>query len=285
MGNPANIPKLSALESRRFCRDGDIPSGMITKALKDSLFLVNLYESNCPCGENDPPWVVTARHLSMLKKGRPFFPNLFRQHGIRQYDAAMEALIKYKRVKPFYKTWAALWKAASEASIGLDQKGLEVVVNLSDSGWKGFMTQLTDEVVGTLKGKIESAIHEKVESELSEVGRLRFQAGLAYLERIGMLHEIWKGIQAKKLANKPADDPDVFDYKLRFFIGLMAKGPKYHRLYKRYWAYDKAHWELMNFVDREKALGSKNKDSHRVWKPRGKRMSLTPLPADSGLGS
>lgn len=277
------LPYLTHIERTMFCRKGKLPGHVRSVALKDPLVPVLLYEAHCPCGENDPNWILIARALSLKQKARPFFPNLFSRYGVQEYNAAMEALIAYRKVKDFHFTWGALQKAAQDAYLALDQNGLKLVVELSETGWKDFMVQLSSEVVGHLKGKVEGEVQDYAKSKMSKRGQLRFVKALAYLDRIGMLNEIWKDIKAKELAKKRHDHPEVVDYKLRFFMGLMAKGEGYLKLYNRYWEYDKVYWRLLQYSLREKELRSIQKRSSSSWNPVSKGISSVPFPADQGL--
>lgn len=209
---------------------------------------------------------------------------MYVKYGEVKYNEAIKALIAYRKVKAFHNKWIALKKAADNASLGLSRYGVEVIVKLSEAGWRDFMLQLSNEVVGKLKGKIESTIQDHAKSKMSDKAQLRFDKAMAYLDRIGMLNMIWKGVKAKELAKKNNDHPDVFDYKLRFFIGLLAKGEGFLKLYKKYWMYDEAYWPLLEYAALEKELRSGLKRAtHPSWRARNKASYPVFFAADNGL--
>lgn len=289
----SNLPELSLAERTTFCRTGVLPSRLLASAQKDPMITLLIYETTCPCGANDPLAIRQLRDSLRRQQGRPFFPKTFEKYGAREYEAAVKAFETYRPLKGFHRRWAALRKAASQATLGLAKNGVDLAVDISDEGWQDFALALSEELRSALEDEIKGAVQARVEGAVSERTAHRVEALLIYLAAAETLKMIWDGVKAQQLAKKRHDDPEVFDRKLTFFIGIMATTNKrfnkatYDRLCLQYRVYDNAYWPLLDYVVREKSLRAGPEDtgvSMRATSKSDRAATSSQMPeADNGL--
>lgn len=296
MEPPGRVPHLSAIEQRRFC-DGEGLPGRLRRRWTSlppderAKRELDLYETvcGCPTPAATPMWVRRLREQVAGRGGADYFPNIMVNEGVQAYDAARDALYAYRRRhKSFFELWKSVYRAARKASLGLDpETGTKCVVYHSEREWNEFLHGLSSKIVSKLRDEVRdrAAGAAMTGMKAKQKMRLRFKALTGYLDRIGALHMIWKGVQEREMCERPDDHPKAVARKEEYFLGLLARGPEHYRaLLRRYEAYDRAHWELWSYTVREKRYRSGRRPSGhaRVRAAGGHEIDIL-HPADLGL--
>ena len=253
------LPQLSFAEKKSFCDLGFMPLAFQRQMaawprpaqIRAKMYL---YEAYCGCSANSAKYVKELAQELAKVGGARYFPNIMRTDGVAAYDAAINALDEYQRVKKNHGMWAGIELAAREGWIGLDATETKNTVDLNEEVWKGFLQAIPDEIAKKLQSHVEGKIQDAIKDgmKMSEAARLRLTVFEQILSGIEAFEKIRALVKVKELANKPKDHPDAIRFKVSYFIGLVAaKGPEYFNVRLAYETYDRAFRKLAPLRDRE----------------------------------
>ena len=204
------------------------------------------------------------------------------------YSDAIAALHDYRsNHKEFHPTWSAVEYAVRTSSQGLADDG-QLTVFLSTRGWKEFGAAMVGLLPAKLQSEIESAAIDAIESSMgmSRRGRVVSAMVRSHLDRLQMLHTIYRDAQNERLARLDRNHPEAVRFRLRYFLGMASRSGSLGDLYRRYRGYEASHLRLRGYVEMNTDLANRNAP-HRLDMRAPAENEGGPshhrLPADAGL--
>lgn len=296
---PDPLPPLNFAEQRALCNDGELPN--VLWPPPDGLqelgeYKLRLFESYCPCPEDTadlPTWVKQLRISFLsgqaLASNINVFSALLQHDGLHAADRADAALDDYRRNhKGFWRIWKAIHKASRDTMLHIGEHGNQVVIRFDEQDWQDFLANLAQETANKLRDQVRDQFVDRTLVRGSETAQIRFKSFTFALDALMAAKMIHDSVEAHRLASLPKNHPDAIEKKVDLILERMAEGPEQRlRLERQYWAYDRAHWRLRHYRDRELALRSDadqgSRQSNMQPAPPEYELLSTLFPADMGL--